>query len=93
MSSQTELAGKSAMKRSKDKSKKSKKSAKEVEGNVNDREASTESSWTYKPPTGSVLLKHDVDNEEFDWDAVKDDDDLEIWVMRVPDGVRPRSVS
>lgn len=78
-------------KKSKDKSsKKSKKAAKGADVDVHDlevREGSTESSWAYQPPPGSVLLKHDADSGEFDWDTVKDDEDLEIWVMRVPEGV------
>lgn len=42
----------------------------------------------YEPPKGSVLLTHDVSVGEFDWDAVQNDDDVELWVLRVPEGVR-----
>lgn len=41
----------------------------------------------YKPPNGSVLLNHNVDSREFDWDEVKNNDDLELWLIRIPDGV------
>src|ERR1700722_2256258 len=43
--------------------------------------------WAYTPPRGYSLADHDVDCHEFDWDAVKDDD-LELWLIRTPEGVR-----
>lgn len=48
----------------------------------------TDLNWAYKPPKGSVLLEHEADAGEFDWDSVKNDDDTELWLIRVPDGVR-----
>ena len=51
------------------------------------RNEGTNPHWAYKPPPDAVLVDHDVDAEEFDWDAVKNDEDLELWLIRVPDGV------
>lgn len=45
--------------------------------------------WAYKVPEGAKLL--DVDEEDlgdFDWDALQANEDLELWIMRVPEGVR-----
>lgn len=44
--------------------------------------------WAYTPPEGARLVDHNVDAEEFDWDSVKADDDLELWVIRAPADVR-----
>ena len=44
--------------------------------------------WKYEPPADAVLVDHDVDAGGFDWDAVNDNDDVELWLMRVPEGVR-----
>jgi hypothetical protein len=43
--------------------------------------------WAYKPPPGAVLVDHEVDVGEFEWDNVEDDDDVELWLIRIPDGV------
>lgn len=55
----------------------------------------TNPEWDYVPPEGMVLLDHTVDSGDFDWDAVRDDDDLELWLVRVPDSVSlsPNSTS
>ena len=47
--------------------------------------------WDYQPPPGYTLMKHKVEQSEFDWDTINNDDNLELWVVRVPDGVRARS--
>ena len=47
----------------------------------------TDPNHDYQPPQGAVPVDLKVDPGEFDWDAVKDDDDLELWVIRVPQGV------
>lgn len=44
--------------------------------------------WAYKPPAGAVLAAASEDVGDFDWDALEDNDDIELWVMRVPEGVR-----
>ena len=44
--------------------------------------------WDFTPPPGAVLLEpEDVDADEFDWDKINDDDDLELCLIRVPDSV------
>ena len=58
------------------------------------RNESDDPTWAYKPPPGVVLL----DTSEahgaggFDWDTVADDPDLELWLIRVPDAVRTKSI-
>jgi len=44
--------------------------------------------WDFTPPAGSILLEDNPDLGDFDWDAVKNNDDLELWLVRVPDSVR-----
>lgn len=46
--------------------------------------------WAYKPPPGYKLFDHAFETETFDWDSVQKDDDLEIWLIRVPDLVKPQ---
>ena len=69
-------------KKSKDKSKKKSK----VTITEHGKDERTE--WDYVPPEGTILLDHDVDSGEFDWDAVKDDENVELWLIRLPEGVR-----
>lgn len=48
-----------------------------------------DSNWEYQPPPDTEPI--DLTGEEygeFDWDAVNEDEDVEIWVMRVPESVR-----
>ena len=47
----------------------------------------TNTDWAYQPPAGAELVDGEID-EDFDWDALKDSEDLELWVIRVPEGVR-----
>lgn len=44
--------------------------------------------WAYKPPAGVSLLENPEGGGEFDWDTIENDDDLELWLIRVPDSVR-----
>lgn len=46
--------------------------------------------WAYKPPPGSHLYDHLPETDTFDWDSVQKDDDIEIWLIRVPDSVSVR---
>ena len=46
--------------------------------------------WAYRPPEGAVLLDHTLQSEDFEWNAIKDNEDLEIWLIRVPDSVCAR---
>ncbi|OAX36015.1 hypothetical protein K503DRAFT_867883 [Rhizopogon vinicolor AM-OR11-026] len=48
--------------------------------------------WAYKPPPGSELFDHSFQGETFDWDSIKKDDDLEIWLIRVPDSIKPKNL-
>lgn len=42
-----------------------------------------------EPPQGAVLIGGPAEKGEFDWDSVRDDKDIELWLVRVPDSVRP----
>ena len=44
--------------------------------------------WEYKPPIGVTLLEDTTDAGEFDWDALANDNDTELWLIRVPESVR-----
>ena len=48
----------------------------------------TNTGLAYQPPKGAVLANHaDVDAGVFDYDALKGDDNLELWIVRVPNAV------
>ncbi|KAI0093816.1 hypothetical protein BDY19DRAFT_989352 [Irpex rosettiformis] len=46
--------------------------------------------WTFQVPEGATLADTNKEGDEFDWDALGDDDELELWIMRVPQGVTPK---
>ncbi|KAG6897873.1 hypothetical protein C0992_009671 [Termitomyces sp. T32_za158] len=46
--------------------------------------------WEYTPPDGVALLHDAADAGEFDWDAVANDKDAEIWLIRVPESIKPK---
>ncbi|KAF9228851.1 hypothetical protein BS17DRAFT_772585 [Gyrodon lividus] len=46
--------------------------------------------WAYEPPAGAVLLDHAIESKPFEWDALKDDEDTEIWLIRVPDSIKAK---
>ncbi|KAG5351048.1 hypothetical protein C0989_008181 [Termitomyces sp. Mn162] len=46
--------------------------------------------WDYKPPPGVTLLQDVGDAGEFDWDAVANDNDTELWLIRVPESIKPK---
>ncbi|KAG0699010.1 hypothetical protein DFH29DRAFT_67817 [Suillus ampliporus] len=46
--------------------------------------------WAYQPPPGAKLFDHSFENETFDWDSVKKDGDLELWLIRVPDSIKSK---
>ena len=52
------------------------------------RNEGTDPTWNYAPPAGAVLIDDDVDAGEFDWDTINNNDDLELWLIRVPESVR-----
>jgi len=47
----------------------------------------------FEPPQGAVLVggpDNDtgaIETGEFDWNSVKDDEDIELWLVRVPNSV------
>ncbi len=63
-----------------------KKLASAMVENVNHNKDGT--SWEYEPHEGAVLINtRDEDAGEFDWDAVNNDSDNELWLIRVPESV------
>jgi hypothetical protein len=72
----------------KKKKEKKKKTQPEVEYTVQGKNEGTSSYWAYQPPEDAVLMDHEVDCGELDWDAVRDNENLELWVVRVPEKVR-----
>jgi hypothetical protein len=44
--------------------------------------------WKLQPPAGAELAGRDANFGALDWDAVCDDDDVELWLVRAPSGVR-----
>lgn len=43
--------------------------------------------WAYQPPDGMMVLDTSQVDEDFDWDSLKDDEDKELWIVRIPEGV------
>lgn len=49
---------------------------------------------TFEPPRGAILMGGPdddvgaIETGEFDWNSVKDDKDIELWLVRVPNSVR-----
>ncbi|KAH9948141.1 hypothetical protein B0H21DRAFT_690642 [Amylocystis lapponica] len=83
-SPEPEIIPKKSKKKSKEKGKK--KSTVDTQA----KNEGTNPDWAYKPPEGTALLDHGVDTAEFDWDAVKEDDNLEMWIVRVPEGIKSK---
>lgn len=75
-------------KTSKEKSKNKSKKASTVVVTELGKNEGENPNWAFQPPPGSVLADHEVDSGEFDWNAVKDDEDVELWLLRVPEDVR-----
>ena len=85
-SPEPEISLQKASKQSKDKSKKS-SGQPAVVHTPHGRNEGVDPDWAYKPPAGMKLVDGALD-EEFDWESLKDNDDLELWIVRVPEGVR-----
>ncbi|KAI0696550.1 hypothetical protein C8T65DRAFT_832752 [Cerioporus squamosus] len=85
-SPEPELVAKKA-KKPKDKQKKGQAAADVGEHGRNEGD---DHDLAYKPPEGFVLMKHKNEEGDFDWDAINGDDNLELWVVRVPDGLKPK---
>ncbi|TRM57823.1 hypothetical protein BD626DRAFT_513633 [Schizophyllum amplum] len=47
--------------------------------------------WAFEPPAGAVAIDNTtVSVGHFDWDAVHADEDAEVWLIRVPEGVKAK---
>ncbi|KAJ7491038.1 hypothetical protein FB451DRAFT_1124651 [Mycena latifolia] len=46
--------------------------------------------WAYTPPHKSTRLEASADVGDFDWDALSGNPDLELWLVRIPEGVKPK---
>jgi hypothetical protein len=47
-----------------------------------------QSNWDYKPPKGAVLIDcEEEDAGQFDWDAVKNNEEVELCLIRIPKSV------
>ena len=43
--------------------------------------------WAYKPPDGMVVMDTPQVDDDFDWDSLNNDENKELWIVRVPEGV------
>lgn len=77
---------KKSQKKSKEKSKAKGSGQPSVVITPHGKNEGTNTDWAYKVPDGATLAQLEVD-EDFDWDSLKDDEDLELWIVRVPEGV------
>ncbi|KAH9914455.1 uncharacterized protein B0H18DRAFT_1045048 [Fomitopsis serialis] len=50
----------------------------------------TDPNHAYQSPPGAVPVDLSVDAGEFDWDAVNEDEDVELWLIRVPQGLKAK---
>nr|GAT56479.1 predicted protein [Mycena chlorophos] len=69
------------------------KAARQAKASTTDagnRNEGTDPHWAYKPPSGAVLLDSSAELGEFDWDALNADEDNELWLIRLPDGLKPK---
>ncbi|KAJ3550758.1 hypothetical protein NMY22_g253 [Coprinellus aureogranulatus] len=57
---------------------------------ANGKNEGTDPTWEFQPPPGRFLLEDSFDVGEFDWDNVKSNEDLELVVIRVPKGFKPK---
>ncbi|KAJ3788267.1 hypothetical protein GGU11DRAFT_708705 [Lentinula aff. detonsa] len=46
--------------------------------------------WAYQPPEGMSILEDAEVDEGWDWDTLEKDPELQLWVIRVPSGVKPK---
>ncbi|KAJ8093392.1 hypothetical protein PM082_020249 [Marasmius tenuissimus] len=49
--------------------------------------------WAYAPPPTFKLVKDVHDSEDWDWEALNEDKGLELWLIRVPEGVQPKHLN
>ncbi|KAI5898992.1 uncharacterized protein SCHCODRAFT_02603914 [Schizophyllum commune H4-8] len=51
----------------------------------------SDANWALELPAGAVAIDNaSVSVGEFDWDAVNADPDNEVWLIRIPEGVKPK---
>ncbi|KAJ3570327.1 hypothetical protein NP233_g4478 [Leucocoprinus birnbaumii] len=84
------MSASTSTKHKKAKTKEPKPTTSENSGTPSGKNEGIDQSWAFQPPQGAKLITTNEDNGDFDWEAVKEDDDVEIWVMRVPDNVKPK---
>ncbi|RDB19192.1 hypothetical protein Hypma_013644 [Hypsizygus marmoreus] len=77
-------------KQSKEKKGKKTAGAKAAEAAGHGKNEGPDPNWAYSPPEGLSILENTADAGEFDWDTIANDDDLELWLIRVPDSVKPK---
>ncbi|KAL1685270.1 hypothetical protein GGG16DRAFT_66650 [Schizophyllum commune] len=57
----------------------------------NTKNEGSDANWALEPPAGAVAIDNaSVSVGEFDWDAVNADPDNEVWLIRIPEGVKPK---
>ncbi|KAJ6606156.1 hypothetical protein DFH09DRAFT_1119463 [Mycena vulgaris] len=54
------------------------------------RNEGDDSHWAYTPPTKATRLEATADMGDFDWDALNSNPDLELWLVRIPEAVKPK---
>ncbi|KAF9009580.1 hypothetical protein BDQ17DRAFT_1235514 [Cyathus striatus] len=57
------------------------------------KSAKYEESKAYVPPPDMELQSDVVDAGEFDWDTINGDKDTELWLIRVPQSVKPKHLA
>ncbi|KAJ3505670.1 hypothetical protein NMY22_g17502 [Coprinellus aureogranulatus] len=57
---------------------------------ANGKNEGTDPAWEFQPPPGRFLLEDSFDVGEFDWENVKNNEDLELVAIRVPKGFKPK---
>src|ERR1700733_2516744 len=43
--------------------------------------------WAYEPPEDAVLINCDGEFGGFEWDTINRDKDMELWLIRIPNGM------
>ncbi|KAF7359109.1 hypothetical protein MSAN_01252400 [Mycena sanguinolenta] len=74
----------------KTKSKAAEKAQKSKSSQKDSRNEGVDPHWEYTPPSKSVRLEESADVGDFDWDALNGNPDLELWLVRIPEGVKPK---
>ncbi|KAI0288547.1 hypothetical protein B0F90DRAFT_1802443 [Multifurca ochricompacta] len=59
---------------------------------ISARNEGVDPTLAYTPPAGSVPVDYDVEFGELDYDAVKEDEGVELWLVRVPNVVKAKNL-